>query len=128
MGALSEFGWTRLHILHIWTCAAVISGCAIGLSDQIEQIEPGMSDDRVVEILGQPDQRMVEGAYEALKWSNQLVRVDPPDEPGYWVPSHYWVVFREGRVQESGYGNVRVAGEPPALVLVPIDSRRPPPP
>lgn len=124
MTAHAEFGGMsgakRGSRYTLYTLLFLISACSIGLSDRIQEIEPGMSQVHVLEKLGQPDERQTVGETTGLKWSNQLVRVDPPDEVGYWVPAHYWVVLRNGRVISHGYGSVREVEAPRRLLLEPL--------
>jgi hypothetical protein len=74
-------------------------GCFTG--EKITELSPGMSQSKVVHILGKPDGFRTEGDYSILKYTNKLIS-------GWsWDRADYFVILKNDKVVEYGSGEVR---------------------
>ena len=78
---------------------SLLSACTTG--EQMSRLEPCMTRQQVVGILGRPDAVRSNGPYEQLEYTHRLIT-------GWsWDHSDFKVIFRDGRVVEFGHGEVR---------------------
>jgi hypothetical protein len=92
----------------------LISACATG--ERIVRLEPGMSKDQVVDVMGRPDGFKAQDGYEVLRYTNRLIS-------GWsWDRADYNVVLKEGKLVEYGAGEVRTkqVGTSTVLFLAPL--------
>jgi len=64
-------------------------------------LEPGMTRQQVVGILGRPDAVRTSGPYEQLGYTHRLVTGSS------WDRSDFNVILKDGRVVEFGHGEIR---------------------
>jgi hypothetical protein len=78
---------------------SLLSACTTG--EQMSRLEPGMTRQQVVGVLGRPDAVRSNGAYEQLEYTHRLIT-------GWsWDRSDFKVILRDGRVVKFGHGEVR---------------------
>jgi hypothetical protein len=78
---------------------SLFSACTTG--EQMTRLEPGMTRQQVVGILGRPNAVRSNGAYEQLEYTHRLIT-------GWsWDRSDFKVILKDGRVIEFGHGEVR---------------------
>jgi hypothetical protein len=78
---------------------SLLSACTTG--EQMSRLEPGMTRQQVVGILGRPDAVRSNGPYEQLEYTHRLIT-------GWsWDRSDFKVILKDGRVVEFGHGEVR---------------------
>lgn len=98
-------------------CVAIvilISACATG--EHIVRLEPGMSKDQVIEIMGRPDGFKAQDGYEVLRYTNRLIS-------GWsWDKADYNIIMKDGKLVEYGAGEVRTkqVGTSTVLFIVPM--------
>jgi outer membrane protein assembly factor BamE (lipoprotein component of BamABCDE complex) len=80
----------------------------------MKKLNPGMSKQKVVKILGQPDSFRSAGEYEALKYSDKLMRGTS------WDRADYYVIFKNDKLIEYGTGKIREK-DSNVLVLIPLN-------
>jgi hypothetical protein len=86
-------------ILLTISVVSLLSACITG--EQMTRLEPGMTRQQVVGILGRPNAVRSNGAYEQLEYTHRLIT-------GWsWDRSDFKVILRDGRVVEFGHGEVR---------------------
>ena len=79
--------------------ASLLSACTTG--EKMSSLEPGMTRQQVVGILGRPDAVRRNGPYEQLEYTHRLIT-------GWsWDRSDFKVILKDGRVLEFGHGEVR---------------------
>ena len=79
--------------------ACLFSACTTG--EQMSRLEPGMTRQQVVGVLGRPDAVRSNGPYEQLEYTHRLIT-------GWsWDRSDFKVILKNGRVVEFGHGEVR---------------------
>jgi outer membrane protein assembly factor BamE (lipoprotein component of BamABCDE complex) len=91
-----------------------ITACATG--ERIVRLEPGMSKDNVVEIMGRPDGFKAQNGYEIFRYTNRLIS-------GWsWDRADYNVIFKNSELVEYGAGEVRTKemGTSTILFIAPI--------
>lgn len=90
----------------------LLVSCVTG--QEITRLEPGMSKQQVMDILGRPDGFRSSDRYEALAYTNKLIS-------GWsWDRADYVVILKDGGVVEYGAGEVRQnSPNTGVLVLVP---------
>lgn len=75
-----------------------LAGCVTG--ERVRNIDPGMSQDEVVQILGKPDGFRASGEFTVYKYTNRLIS-------GWsWDRADYSFVFKDNRLVEYGAGEV----------------------
>jgi len=92
----------------------VFTACATG--ERIVRLDPGMSKNQVIEVMGRPDGFKAEGEYEVLRYTNRLIS-------GWsWDRADYNVILKDGKLVEYGAGEVRTkqVGTSTILFLAPI--------
>jgi hypothetical protein len=78
---------------------SLLSACTTG--EQMSRLEPGMTRQQVVGILGRPNAVRSNGPYEQLEYTHRLIT-------GWsWDRSDFKVILKDGRVIEFGHGEVR---------------------
>jgi len=78
---------------------ALFTACATG--ERIIRLEPGMSKNQVVDVMGRPDGFKAEGEYEVLRYTNRLIS-------GWsWDRADYNIILKDGKLVEYGAGEVR---------------------
>ena len=78
---------------------ALFSACTTG--EKMSSLEPGMTRQQVVGMLGRPDAVRSSGPYEQLEYTHRLIT-------GWsWDRSDFNVILKDGRVVEFGHGEVR---------------------
>ena len=78
---------------------SLFSACTTG--EQMTRLEPGMTRQQVVGILGRPNAVRSNGPYEQLEYTHRLIT-------GWsWDRSDFKVILKDGRVVEFGHGEVR---------------------
>lgn len=102
----------RLTLSAAALLALFFVSCVTG--ERITRLEPGMSKQRVIDILGRPDGFRSSDPYEALTYTNKLIS-------GWsWDRADYVVILKDERVVEYGAGEVRQnSPNTGILVLVP---------
>ena len=86
-------------ILLAISIASVLSACTTG--EKMSKLEPGMTRQQVVGILGRPDAVHSSGPYEQLEYTHRLIT-------GWsWDRSDFEVILKDGRVLEFGHGEIR---------------------
>ena len=86
-------------ILLTISIVSLFSACTTG--EKMSGIEPGMTRQQVVGILGRPDAVRSNGPYEQLEYTHRLVT-------GWsWDRSDFKVILKDGRVLEFGHGEIR---------------------
>jgi hypothetical protein len=90
----------------------LLSACTTG--EKMSGLEPGMTRQQVVGILGRPDAVRSSGLYEQLEYTHRLVT-------GWsWDRSDFNVILKNGRVVEFGHGEIR--NRSPQMVYVHSDT------
>ena len=88
---------------------ALFSACTTG--EKMSSLEPGMTRQQVVGMLGRPDAVRSSGPYEQLEYTHRLIT-------GWsWDRSDFNVILKNGRVVEFGHGEIR--DRSPRMVVVP---------
>jgi hypothetical protein len=88
----------KLILLTI-SVVSLLSACTTG--EQMSRLEPGMTRQQVVGILGRPNAVRSNGPYEQLEYTHRLIT-------GWsWDRSDFKVILKDGRVIEFGHGEVR---------------------
>ena len=88
----------KLILLTI-SVVSLLSACTTG--EQMSRLEPGMTRQQVVGILGRPNAVRSYGPYEQLEYTHRLIT-------GWsWDRSDFSVILKGGRVVEFGHGEVR---------------------
>jgi hypothetical protein len=100
-----------LILIPVTTCL-LLDACATG--GKMRSLEPGMTQEQVISMLGRPDGFQQSGNYEAYFYSNRLM------SDWAWDRADYWVVFRNGHVVQYGPGEIRPGPQPNTLVVVPL--------
>lgn len=77
----------------------IISGCVTG--ERVRDVEPGMPVSEVLSIMGNPDGFREKDGYTIYTYSNRLISGWSNDR------TDYTFIFRGGRLQEYGPGEVR---------------------
>jgi SmpA/OmlA family protein len=86
-------------ILLTISVVSLLSACTTG--EQMSRLEPGMTRQQVVGILGRPNAVRNSGPYEQLEYTHRLIT-------GWsWDRSDFKVILEDGRVVEFGHGEVR---------------------
>ena len=86
-------------ILLTLSVVALFSACTTG--EKMSSLEPGMTRQQVVGILGRPNAVRSNGPYEQLEYTHRLIT-------GWsWDRSDFKVILKDGRVIELGHGEVR---------------------
>jgi len=90
---------------------ALFSACTTG--EKMSGLEPGMTRQQVVGMLGHPDAVRSSGPYEQLEYTHRLIT-------GWsWDRSDFNVILKEGRVVEFGHGEIRDRS-PRVLYIPPV--------
>ncbi|WP_263081866.1 outer membrane protein assembly factor BamE [Endozoicomonas sp. Mp262] len=77
----------------------LLTGCVTG--EKVASINPGMSQNEVVQVLGKPDGFRQSGDYTIYKYTNRLIS-------GWsWDRADYSFVFKDTHLVEYGAGEVR---------------------
>ncbi|MCU7830349.1 MAG: hypothetical protein KZQ85_14900 [Candidatus Thiodiazotropha sp. (ex Myrtea sp. 'scaly one' KF741663)] len=77
----------------------ILTGCATG--ELVQRINPGMSQDEVVKVLGKLDGFKQSGDYTIYKYTNRLIS-------GWsWDRADYSFIFKNDSLVEYGAGEVR---------------------
>lgn len=83
----------------ILVLVSLLSGCVTG--QQVTRLDPGMSQERVTQIMGKPDGFQQRGEYTIYKYTNRLMS-------GWsWDRTDYSFVFKDDKLVEYGTGEVR---------------------
>lgn len=86
--------------LLVITFAFSLTACATG-ENISSNIQPGMSEAQVEQVLGKPDGFKASGDYTILKYTNRLIS-------GWsWDRTDYSFVFKDDKLTEYGAGAVR---------------------
>ena len=85
------------------------AGCAS--SGKVSRLHKGMTEQQVIELLGQPDDIQTKGAYKAFKYSRKMGNEWASDKPAYHV------IFRDGKLTHNGAGTVRVKDKDGNVIL-----------
>ena len=76
-----------------------LSACVTG--ERVSNIDPGMSKEEVLNIMGKPDGFRQVGQYEVYKYANRLLS-------GWsWDRTDYSFIFKENKLVEYGPGEIR---------------------
>ncbi|GBE14632.1 hypothetical protein BMS3Abin14_00678 [bacterium BMS3Abin14] len=86
--------------LFVFMLTFLLMACATG--EKITRLNPGMSKQKVESVLGKPDGYSAPAdGYEVYKYTNRLIS-------GWsWDRADFNVIFKDGKVQEYGAGEVR---------------------
>ena len=96
-------------ILLTLSVVALFSACTTG--EKMSSLEPGMTRQQVVGMLGRPDAVRSSGPYEQLEYTHRLIT-------GWsWDRSDFNVILKDGRLVEFGHGEIRHRS--PRMVVVP---------
>ena len=77
----------------------MFSGCVTG--EMVHRLEPGMSQEEVVSVIGKPDGFQQRGEYTIYKYTNRLIS-------GWsWDRADYFFIFKDDMLIEYGAGEVR---------------------
>ena len=96
---LRQLGRDRDAIFLTISIASLLFACTTG--EQMSRLEPCMTRQQVVGILGRPDAVRSNGPYEQLEYTHRLIT-------GWsWDRSDFKVILKDGRVVEFGHGEVR---------------------
>lgn len=89
----------KIFIL-IFILSFILVGCVAG--EKITRLDPGMTQDDVVRIMGKPDGFKKRGEYSIYKYTNRLIS-------GWsWDRTDYSFIFdKNGKLIEYGSGEVR---------------------
>lgn len=90
--------------------------CACATGERIVRLDPGMSKNQVVDVMGRPDGYKAQDGYEVLRYTNRLIS-------GWsWDRADYNVVIKDGKLVEYGAGEVRTkqVGSSTVLFIAPI--------
>jgi outer membrane protein assembly factor BamE (lipoprotein component of BamABCDE complex) len=83
----------------ILALSLVIGGCATG--EKATRVNPGMTQEQVVQIMGKPDGFRQTGVYTIYKYTNRLIS-------GWsWDRADYSFIFKDDKLVEYGAGEVR---------------------
>jgi outer membrane protein assembly factor BamE (lipoprotein component of BamABCDE complex) len=96
------------------TIIVLISACATG--ERIVRLDPGMTKDQVVDVMGRPDGFKAQDGYEVFRYTNRLIS-------GWsWDRADYNIVMKDGKLIEYGAGEVRTkqVGTSTILFLAPL--------
>jgi hypothetical protein len=81
------------------TIFVILTGCVTG--ELVQRINPGMSQEEVVKVLGKPDGFKQSGDYTVYKYTNRLIS-------GWsWDRADYSFIFKGNSLIEYGAGEVR---------------------
>lgn len=92
----------------------LISACATG--ERIVRLDPGMSKNQVIEVMGRPDGFKAQDGYEVLRYTNRLIS-------GWsWDRADYNIIMKDGILIEYGAGEVRTkqVGTSTLLFITPM--------
>jgi hypothetical protein len=92
----------------------LISACATG--ERIVRLEPGMTKNQVLDVMGKPDGFKAQDGYEVLRYTNRLIS-------GWsWDRADYNIVLKDGKLVEFGAGEVRTkqVGTSTILFIAPM--------
>ena len=90
---------------------SIVFSCAHG--SKMRKLNPGMTKQKVIKILGKPDGYKISGEYEALKYANKLMS-------GWsWDRADYYAILKNGILIEYGAGEIREK-ENNVIILVPL--------
>jgi len=100
------------HALVVLLVGLLLAGCAsqlqlCGYTEKMGRLQPGMPKAEALTILGNPDSLKAYNNYEAVQYTNRYLSCW--DNAGQ---ADYYVVFKNGLVNEYGVGTVR----PPKVV------------
>lgn len=88
-----------MHNIIVIVLALVLGGCVTG--EKVTQLDPGMSQEQVTQIIGKPDGFQKRGEYTVYKYTNRLIS-------GWsWDRADYSFIFKDGKLIEYGAGEVR---------------------
>jgi len=89
-----------MHKFLILILSFVLCGCVAG--EKITRLDPGMSQNDVVQTMGKPDGFKTRGEYTIYKYTNRLIS-------GWsWDRADYSFIFdKDGKLIEYGAGEVR---------------------
>ncbi len=88
-----------MHKVVVIALSLVLFGCVTG--EKVTRIDPGMSQEDVVRIMGKPDGFQQRGEYTIYKYTNRLIS-------GWsWDRTDYSFIFKEGMLIEYGAGEIR---------------------
>ena len=88
-----------MHIIFVIVLSLFMSGCVTG--EKATRVNPGMSQEQVVEVMGKPDGFQQMGEYTIYKYTNRLIS-------GWsWDRADYSFIFKDGKLFEYGAGEVR---------------------
>jgi hypothetical protein len=96
-------------ILLTLSVVALFSACTTG--EKMSSLEPGLTRQQVVGMLGRPDAVRSSGPYEQLEYTHRLIT-------GWsWDRSDFNVILKDGKLVEFGHGEIR--DRSPRMVVVP---------
>src|SRR4029077_2805297 len=96
---LALLGRHMRTILLTLSVVALFSACTNG--EKMSSLEPGMTRQQVVGMLGRPDAVRSSGPYEQLEYTHRLIT-------GWsWDRSDFNVILKDGRLFEFGHGEIR---------------------
>ena len=88
-----------MHKIAVLVLSLLLISCATG--EKVTRLDPGMSQDRVVQIMGKPDGFQQRGEYTIYKYTNRLIS-------GWsWDRTDYSFIFKDGKLIENGAGEIR---------------------
>ncbi len=88
-----------MHKIAVLVLFLLLISCATG--EKVTRLDPGMSQDRVVQIMGKPDGFQQRGEYTIYKYTNRLIS-------GWsWDRTDYSFIFKDGKLIEYGAGEIR---------------------
>ena len=88
-----------MHKIAVLVLSLLLISCATG--EKVTRLDPGMSQDRVVQIMGKPDGFQQRGEYTIYKYTNRLIS-------GWsWDRTDYSFIFKDGKLIEYGAGEIR---------------------
>ena len=88
-----------MKIVIIFSAILTLSACVTG--ELAQELEPGMTQNQVTQILGKPDGFQQRGAYTIHKYTNRLIS-------GWsWDRADWLLIYKDGKLVEYGSGEVR---------------------
>ena len=90
---------TMMYKIVVLILTLVLGGCVTG--EKATRVNPGMSQEQVVQVMGKPDGFQQRGEHTVYKYTNRLIS-------GWsWYRADYSFIFKDGKLIEYGAGEVR---------------------
>jgi len=100
-----------MKALILLTLAILLAGCVAG--ESAKRVDPAMTKEQVMSIMGRPDGYKKDGDYEVTKYTNRSISVWSSDR------ADYTFTFQGGKLVEYGAAEVRErqVGDVPTVFL-----------